>query len=116
MKPGTLITLLREEISSLGITHKSIADALNYTPSYVNRMLRNEKMSTEIFENIMGAAGVTLMDLARRDQAEGLKSEDFGHRFDAVEAYITTLKEETLPARVAKLEELVASLLPKKSQ
>lgn len=113
MKPGTLITLLREEISSLGITHKAIAEALNYTPSYVNRMLRNDKMSTEIFENIMGAAGVTLMDLAKRGSAEEMKGDDFGPRFDTIESYIKTLKGESLPARVAKLEEQVATLLSK---
>ena len=81
MKTGTLIRLLTSELKERNIVRNNLADALSYTPTYLNRMLRGEKMSTLLFEEIMEGSGITLQDLANRYSSEVLKEEDFGPRW-----------------------------------
>lgn len=114
MKNGTLIRLLKEEIQDRNLQQSEIAKAIGFTRSYINRMLNAEKMSTDIFEQIMDASGVTLQDLARREAAD-IVVDDIGGRFSALEGFMQAIQAENLPDRVAKLESQIAILQRKNS-
>lgn len=91
METGYLIKLLKDELLEKNVIREEIAQKIDVTVSYLNRMLRGTKMSTELFEQIMDASEVTLHDLANRFAG-------------------TAVQQEKLPARIAAIEQKLAEL------